>query len=95
MFSDFIYAKTVLKYKSDFSKLDKVVIKEIVDYSVFIFIGMIVDRISDATNSMVIGAVSGTAAVAIYGIAVQINHYYLNFSSSIGSGCFFFLFFFF
>jgi O-antigen/teichoic acid export membrane protein len=34
---------------------------------------------------MVIGAVSGTAAVAIYGIAVQINHYYLNFSSSIGS----------
>jgi len=85
LFSDFIYAKKVLKYKSDFTKLDKVVIKEIVDYSVFIFIGMIVDRISDATNSMVIGAVSGTAAVAIYGIAVQINHYYLNFSSSIGS----------
>lgn len=85
LISDFIYAKKVIGYKSDFSKLDKTVIKEIVDYSVYIFIGMVVDRISDATNSMVIGAVSGTVAVAVYGIAVQINHYYLNFSASIGS----------
>lgn len=85
LISDFLYAKKVIGYKSDFSKLDKSVIKEIVNYSVYIFIGMVVDRISDATNSMVIGAVSGTVAVAVYGIAVQINHYYLNFSASIGS----------
>ncbi len=85
LFSDYIYARKVLQYKPTFGKLDKAVVKEIVNYSVFIFIGMVVDRISDATNSLVIGALSGTAAVAIYGIAVQINHYYLNFSSSIGS----------
>ena len=85
LLSDLFYAKKVLGYKSNFSKLDKVVVKEIFDYSVYIFIGMIVDRISDATNSMIIGAVSGTVAVAVYGIAVQINHYYLNFSASIGS----------
>lgn len=85
LFSDFVYAKKVLGFKADFSKLDTTVVKEIFDYSVFIFIGMMVDRISDATNSLVIGAISGTTAIAIYGIAVQINHYYLNFSSSIGS----------
>lgn len=85
LFSDYVYARKALGYKPIFGKLDKAVVKEIIDYSVFIFIGMVVDRISDATNSMVIGAVSGTAAVAVYGIAVQINHYYLNFSSSISS----------
>lgn len=83
--SDYFYARKALHYKPIFGKLDRVVVREIVDYSVFIFIGMVVDRISDATNSMVIGAVSGTAAVAVYGIAMQINHYYLNFSSSISS----------
>lgn len=83
--SDYVYARRVLQYKPKFDKLERAVVKEIANYSVFIFIGMVVDRISDATNSMVIGALSGTAAVAVYGIAVQINHYYLNFSSSIGS----------
>ena len=85
LLSDYIYARKVLNYKPIFGKLDSTVVKEIVNYSVFIFIGLIADRISDATNSMVIGAFSGTAAVAVYGIAVQINHYYLNFSASIGS----------
>ncbi len=85
LFSDYLYARKILHYKPTFGKLQRAVVKEIVNYSVFIFIGMVVDRISDATNSMVIGALSGTAAVAVYGIAVQINHYYLNFSASIGS----------
>ncbi|MBE6824269.1 MAG: hypothetical protein E7513_02865 [Ruminococcaceae bacterium] len=85
LLSDYIYAKKALSYKVVYGKIESSVVREIVDYSVFIFIGMIVDRISDATNSMVLGAVSGTAAVAVYGIAVQINHYYLNFSSSISS----------
>lgn len=85
LLSDYIYAHKELHYKPIFDKLDKTIVKEIANYSVFIFIGLIVDRISDATNSMVIGAFSGTAAVAVYGIAVQINHYYLNFSASFGS----------
>ncbi len=85
LISDYVYARKVLGYKVKFGKMDKAVFREIADYSVFIFIGMVVDRISDATNSLVLGAVSGTVAVAVYGIAVQINHYYLNFSASIGS----------
>lgn len=85
LLTDFFYAKKILGFKADFSKLDKSVVKEIFDYSAFLFIGILVDRISDATNSLVIGAISGTTAIAIYGIAVQINHYYLNFSTSIGS----------
>lgn len=85
LLSDYIYAKKVLVYKPIFAKFEKPLVKEIVDYSAFIFIGLIVDRISDATNSMVLGAVSGTVAVAVYGIALQINTYYLNFSASIGT----------
>jgi len=85
LLSDFIYARRVLGYKPVFARFEKPLVKEIVDYSAFIFIGLVVDRIADATNSMVLGAVSGTAAVAVYGIALQINMYYLNFSSSIGT----------
>ncbi len=82
---NYIYVRKVLEYKPIFAKFDIPLIKEITGYTVFVFIGTVVDRISDATNSMVIAAVSGAAAVAVFGVSLQIYGYYLNFSSSIST----------
>ncbi len=85
LLSDLIYAVKVLDYKPRFVRFDKSLMKEIFKYTIFIFIGVIVDRISNSTNSMVLAATSGTVAVAVFNVGMQIYNYYLNFSASIGS----------
>ena len=80
-----IYTRKVLNYHPVFAGFDGGVIKEIISYTVFIFIGEVTDRISNATNSTILAAVSGTAAIAVFSIGAQLYAYYLNFSASIGS----------
>ncbi|MGH4122985.1 MAG: oligosaccharide flippase family protein [Clostridium sp.] len=76
-----------LKIKMYFRKFDFSILKEIVGYSSYIFLGMIVDKINWSADQFILGAVSGTVAVAIYSVASQINTYYLSFSTAI-SGVF-------
>ena len=83
--SDFIYARKVLGFKPKFARFKTGLLKEVFQYTIFIFIGTIVDRISNSTNSMVLAATSGTVAVGVFNIAMQLYNYYLNFASSIGS----------
>ncbi|MBR7071051.1 MAG: oligosaccharide flippase family protein [Clostridia bacterium] len=85
MCADLIYTRKVLNYHPVFAGFDGGVIKEIISYTVFIFIGEVTDRISNATNSTILAAVSGTAAIAVFSIGAQLYAYYLNFSASIGS----------
>ncbi|QFK72921.1 oligosaccharide flippase family protein [Pradoshia sp. D12] len=70
-----------------FAKFDYTLMKEIIGYSFFIFIGVIVDKIYWSTDQFILGIVSGTAPVAIYAIAMQFINLYMMFSTSI-SGIF-------
>lgn len=81
------YCFNVLKIKIKFKSLEFGVLKEISIYSFFIFINMIVDKIYWSTDQFILGAVSGTVAVAIYTVGSTINTYYMNFSTAI-SGVF-------
>src|SRR5699024_7706522 len=76
-----------LNIKFTFGKLDKYLIREILGYSFFVFLGVIVDQIYWQTDQIILGAVSGTVSVAIYAIAIQFIKLYIQFSSSI-SGLF-------
>ncbi|KEZ50325.1 oligosaccharide flippase family protein [Metabacillus indicus] len=78
-----IYLKTAFMFKS----FNKKLIKEISIYSLFIFIGIIVDKIYWSTGQIVLGVYSGTLIVSIYAIASQFNMYYMQFSTAI-SGMF-------
>lgn len=82
---DFFYARLAIRYRPVFAGFDKGVVREIVGYTVFIFIGEVTDRISNATNSTVLAMVSGTTAIAIFTVGAQLYSYYLNFSASIAS----------
>lgn len=76
-----------LNIKFSFSNLNWALLKEISSYSVFVFIGIIIDKIYWSTGQFILGAVVGTSSVAIYAVGIQLQGYYMNISSAI-SGAF-------
>lgn len=77
------YCKKKLHTKLSFGKLDSVLLKEIMAYSVWIFLNSIMDKINWQVDQFVLGVVSGTVVVAIYSVASQLNQMYLGFSTAI------------
>jgi O-antigen/teichoic acid export membrane protein len=53
-------------------------------YSGFVFLGVIVDQLYWKIGHIVVGAVEGTTAVAVFAIAVQIATYYMAFPMAVG-----------
>lgn len=72
-----------LKIKLKFGKIDFKLLKEIFSYSFYIFLNTIIDKINWNVDQFILGAVSGTVAVAVYSVAAQINNMYLHFSTAI------------
>ncbi|WP_195244233.1 oligosaccharide flippase family protein [Clostridium celatum] len=79
------YCFKVLKIKVKFNNLDFIVFKEIFGYSFFILLNTIVDKIYWSTDQFILGAVSGTVAVAIYSVGSNFNNYYMAFSTAVTS----------
>ena len=80
-----IYCKKRLKIHIVFGKLNIPFIKEISIYSFWIFLNAIMDKIYWGTGQFVLGAISGTVAVAIFSVAILLQQMYMMFSSSIVS----------
>lgn len=80
---NYIYCKNKIKIKIKFGKIDTKLLKEIMAYSVWIFLNSIMDKINWNVDQFILGTVSGTAVVAIYSVASQLNQMYLNFSTAI------------
>ena len=80
---NFIYCKTKLKIKLKFGKIDFKLLKEIMAYSVWIFLNSIMDKINWSLDQFVLGVYAGSVAVAIYAVAGQLNQMYMNFSTAI------------
>ena len=82
-----VYCFKVLKIKIKFNKLDFSILKEIIEFSFYIFVAMIVDKIYWSTDQLILGYISGPVVVAVYSIASTFNIYYRSFSTAI-SGMF-------
>ncbi len=80
-----IYCIKNLGIRIKFSAFDVSLLKDVSAYSFFIFLGIIVDRLYWSTGQVMLGALSGTAAISIYAIAIQINMYYMELSTAISS----------
>lgn len=85
--SNLVYCFKKLNIKFSFRGFDFGMMKEISVFSFYIFINIIVDQINWSVDKFLLGMYKGTVAVAVYGIASQLNTYYLSFSTSI-SGVF-------
>lgn len=87
MISNFIYCKKKLNIAIKFIGFDKALFKTILGYSIWIFLGIIVDKINWSVDQFVLGAVSGTVAVSIYSVASTLNQVFISLSTAI-SGVF-------
>ena len=76
------YCFKVLKIKPRFKHLPITLIKELVGFSVFVFIGSIVDMLFWATDKVILGMLTSTAVVAVYNIGVTFNTMMTNISTA-------------
>jgi O-antigen/teichoic acid export membrane protein len=76
-----------LKKRIVFSKIDKELKKDMIKYTSFIALGVIIDRIYWGTDQFILGMVSGSISVAVYSVGATFAQYYVTFSTSI-SGLF-------
>lgn len=83
LLSNYLYCKNKLKIKIKYTGFDKSVFKVVAQYSIWLFLGVIVDKINWSIDQFVLGAVSGTIAVSIYSIASQLNTLFVNLSTAI------------
>ena len=82
LLSNYFYCKKKLGVNIKFMGFDKKIFKTIFNYSFFIFLGVIVDKVNCSVDQFVLGAVSGTIAVSLYSVASQINTLFVNLSSA-------------
>lgn len=79
------YCINKLKINFVFGEFDFKLMKEMLIFSSYIFLNMIVDQINWSVDKFLLGMFKGSVAVAIYGIGAQFNTYYLSFSTSISN----------
>lgn len=66
-----------------FTEFNWMILKEIVSYSFFIFLNIVIDRIYWGTDRIIIGRYIGTTAVGIYAIGAIFNNIYISFSTAV------------
>lgn len=69
----------------EFRHFNSALLKEIGAFSFFLFLNMIIDQINWSVDKLILGRVSGTSAVAVYGVGSQINSLFTSFSTAISS----------
>ncbi|MWW23653.1 oligosaccharide flippase family protein [Algibacter lectus] len=81
----FIYFKLPVKFK--FSKFNKKYINKIFSYSIWIFLGVLMDQLYWRSGQTILGIKSTTEEIAVYAIGMLFISYYMTMSSAI-SGLF-------
>lgn len=85
LLSNYTFCKKKLNINIKFMGFDKNLFKTILGYSIWIFLGVIVDKINWSVDQFVLGSVAGTVAVSIYSAASTINSLFVNLSTAINS----------
>lgn len=80
-----VYCINKLKMKFSFRNFDFKLMREMTVFSSFIFINLLIDQINWNVDKFILGRFNGTVSVAVYGLAAQLNTYYLSISTTISS----------
>lgn len=80
---NFLYCRKKLNITIKFCGFDFKLLKEMLGYSIFIFLGVVVDKINWSVDNFILGAVSGTNQVALYSFASQFNSLFIALSSAL------------
>lgn len=85
VFSEVIFCIKVLKFRGSLKGISFLDFKELFAFSVFVLLNDIINQVNWSIDKVILGYYSGTASVAVYGIASQLNTYYLSISTTISS----------
>lgn len=80
-----VYCLRKLKMKFSFRHFDFRLMREMTVFSSFIFVNLVIDQINWNVDKFLLGRFHGTVMVAVYGLAAQLNTYYLSIASAISS----------
>ena len=80
---NYLYCRQKIHIEIRFGQFQWGFLKEVSIYSFWIFLSAIMDRIYWSTGQFVLGSVSGTVAVAVFAVAIQLQSMYMAFSSAI------------
>lgn len=72
-----------LNVRFSFKKMKFSLLKEIWGFTFYIFLNQIIDQIAWNVDKFLLGRMSGTAAVAVYGLAGPLNAMYLEISGAV------------
>lgn len=78
-----IYCFSSIKIKPRFAKLPRNLVKEMIGFSFFVFIGTMVDMLFWATDKVILGLLASSVAVAIYNVGGTFNSMVMSLSTSI------------
>ncbi len=79
------YCFKVLKIKIAFKRFEPDLLKEIIVFSSFIFLNLIIDKIYWSTDQIIIGKFIGTVAVSVYSIGAVFSGYFSGFAAAISN----------
>ena len=83
--SNIVFCAKRLNMRFSFQQFDLGLMKEMTVFASFIFLNMIVDQINWNVDKFLLGRFRGTIAVATYGLAAQLNSYFMSLSTAISS----------
>ena len=79
------YSISKLNFRISFGNFNFSLFKEMWSFTIFIFIGLVVDQINWNVDKFLIGRMLGTKQVSIYSIGAQLNSIYITFSTIVSS----------
>lgn len=77
-----VYCFKVLKIRPRFRGLPVQLIRELIQFSAFIFLGSVVDMLFWATDKVILGMLASTGVVAVYNIGTSFNTMMTNISTA-------------
>lgn len=80
-----IYCIRRLEMGFKFINFDFKLMREMTVFSSFIFVNMVIDQINWNVDKFLLGRFHGTISVAVYGLAAQLNTYFISIMSTISS----------
>ena len=74
-----------LKMPFSFRHYDFKLMREMVGFTAFVFIGIVVDNLNWSVDRLLLAWIHGTTAVTVYTVAAQLNVYYQSFATAISN----------
>lgn len=83
MIPNVVYCVNVLGIRPTFERIPRPLVREMLGFSLYVFIGSLVDTLFWATDKVILGMLAGTVAVSVYQIGSTFNNIVMQLSTSI------------